>query len=86
MGKARRKLAAARKECFDKINNKEEPDPCNSVEYFANVKQESTEYDEESVYLLQQELFKYCYNGSFPLCEFLDKQNTINYIKHVIKK
>jgi hypothetical protein len=86
MGKARRKLAAARKECFDKINHKDEPEKDNPGEYFANIKQKGVEYDEESVYLLQQELFKYCYDGSFPLCEFLDKQNTINYIKHVIKK
>jgi len=86
MGKARRKLAAARKECFDKLNPKDKIDSGDSAEYFENLKQEQLEYDEESVYLVQQELFNYCSNGSFQLCEFLDPQNTMRYIKHVLNK
>ncbi len=86
MGKAKRLLNAARKEVFKDINRKynQEPDPV----YYHDNYDEDQDSDTKLIdlaYDIRQALFEYANETAYPLCEYLDMDNMINYIEWVLE-
>jgi len=83
MGKAKRKLMAARKACYERIDDgrpKEAP-----PDYKAK-KLEAEMYDTDTACILQQRLIAYAEENNWPLCEFLDLENVENFIHWILAK
>ena len=86
MGKAKRLLNAARKEVFKDINRKynQEPDHV----YYHDTHEDDHDSDTKLIdlsYDIRQALFEYANETAYPLCEYLDMDNMINYIKWVLE-
>lgn len=81
MGKAKRKLNAARKACYDPIDDgrSQEAPPDYKAERL-----ESEYYDIESSLLIQRRLIEYANKECWPLCEFLDITNTENFMHWIL--
>ncbi len=84
MGKAKRQLNAARKEIFKEIGSKYSPSE--SIEFESNSSLEAVKDAKiiDLAYYIRQSLFEYIDETAYPLCEYLDIDNMINYVKWVI--
>jgi hypothetical protein len=87
MGKAKRKLNAARKQVFKKIEHQYNPKPV-PIQY---------QYDPEIgidddtklinlAYEARQTLLDYTNYSAYPLCEYLDMDNMINYLEWILTR
>ena len=85
MGKAKRQLNAARKEAFKEINRKynQEPDPVHYHDTYEDDMDEGTKLI-DLAYDIRQTLFEYANDTAYPLCEYLDMDNMINYVEWVL--
>ena len=82
MGKAKRKLNAARKEIFREMCRKGEP----IGKYYMNV---NTTMDENTklcdlAFEIRTALFTFVDETGYPLCEYLDIDNVVNYLRWVL--
>ena len=89
MGKARRKLKAARKEVSKAIikqyGNKSYGDSNN---YFISKKVDQRDPKTmlaDTAWELRKTLFEYVDDMAYPLCEYLDMTNTINFVEWVLR-
>lgn len=80
MGKAKRKLMAAREDCYDPICN-EPPEVHEDPEYKRQLEEEKII---DTSVLLRDRLMDYTEHGAYPLCEFLDINNVKNYVRWVL--
>ena len=80
MGKAKRKLMAARADCYDPICD-EPPEVHDDPEYKRQVEEEKIM---DTSVLLRARLMDYTEHGAYPLCEFLDINNVENYVRWVL--
>lgn len=86
MGKAKRLLNAARKEVFNDVKNQYNNEL--DQEYDHGIYEDDNDVDKKIVdlsYDIREALFDYTNNTSYPLCEYLDIENMINYIKWVLR-
>ena len=84
MGKAKRQLNAARKEIFKEIRSKYNSP---SDEPKASASRDEAVNDAKIIdlaYYIRQSLFDYIDETAYPLCEYLDIENMINYVKWVV--
>jgi len=86
MGKASRQLNQARQECYE-IN--EDTNNYSSDKDLEELKQEAKElndsYDRETAEIIRAQLIEYAQNGAYPLCEYLDIENTTSFTKWLLK-
>ena len=85
MGKAKRILNAARKEIFKEIGRKynQEPDPVHYHDTYEDDVDEDTKLI-DLAYEIRRALFEHVNETAYPLCEYLDIDNMINYIEWVL--
>lgn len=82
MGKAKRKLIAARKAYYDYVY-----DDCDLEEQqpdFETKRIETEMYNTDTAFILQQRLIEYAMENNWPLCEFLDLENVENFIQWML--
>lgn len=88
MGKASRQLNQARQECYE-INENTYNYSDKDLEDLEELKQEAKElnesYDRETAEIIRTQLIDYSQNGAYPLCEYLDIENTTNFTKWLLK-
>ena len=86
MGKASRQLNQARQECYDtneNINNNYSD--IDSEELKEEARELKDSYDRETAEIIRSQIIEYAQNGAYPLCEYLDIENTTNFTKWLIK-
>ena len=82
MGKAQKLLNAQRKICFNEIEQKYEENYSDDEE--VTVENESCNIVFDTALTLRELLFKYVENNGCSLCEYLDEDNTYNFIDWVV--
>ena len=86
MGKAKRKLNAARKQVFKQINQQYNPKPA-PIQYQDTAEDEIDDGTKliDLAYNVHQALLDYANNTAYPLCEYLDMDNMINYLEWILR-
>ncbi len=84
MGKAKRQLNAVRKEIFKEIERKYSPSEHESNSSLESNNEEKDTKIIDLAYYIRQALFDYIDETAYPLCEYLDINNMINYVKWVV--
>ena len=86
MGKAKRQINAARKKIFAEISRQysQEPDYLGHDAYIKVAVDPATTLV-NLVHDIRQSLFEYVDKTAYPLCEYLDMDNMINYVEWVLK-
>lgn len=82
MGKSKRKLMAARRACYEPIDNGPPPEVPEDPEYERRLEEEKIM---DTAILLRTRLIDYAEHGAYPLCEFLDIENVENYVRWVLQ-
>ena len=86
MGKAKRQLNEARKEIFSEISRKYENETYSDQELDTYTEEEDVGHKIiELSYDIRETLFKYVDDVGYPLCEYLDMDNMINYVEWLLK-
>ena len=86
MGKAKRLLNEARKEVFVQISRKYEGDPDfqdDDITIYTDDQDETMKIIDLS-WDIRETLFEYVNDVAYPLCEYLDMDNMINYVEWVL--
>lgn len=89
MGKANRLLNEARKEVFAEISSKY--DDSSNVHDDDDITTYTDEEDETMKIIdlswdIRETLFEYVNDVAYPLCEYLDMDNMINYVEWVLEQ
>jgi len=86
MGKAQKLLNAQRKICFTEIEQKYEENYSDDDDEEVTVENENESCDIvfDTALTLRELLFKYVENNGCSLCEYLDEDNTYNFIDWVV--
>ena len=85
MGKAKRKINAARKEIFKEISSQYSQKPDNEYEKTCKVVEDPDTILRDLAYHIRESLFEYVNETAHPLCEYLDIDNMINYIEWIVE-
>ena len=86
MGKAKRLLNEARKEVFAQISRKYEGDTDlqdDDITIYTDDQDETMKIIDLS-WDIRETLFEYVNDVAYPLCEYLDMDNMINYVEWVL--
>tara|TARA_Y100000389_G_scaffold190247_1_gene214902 strand:+ start:699 stop:953 length:255 start_codon:yes stop_codon:yes gene_type:complete len=84
MGKSRRELNKALKECYaDEVQD-------NNDDYDIGTEEDNIKEEEEKIQTvtmnIKTELTNYIQDNGLPLCEYLDYDNINQYIRYILKK
>jgi hypothetical protein len=85
MGKASRQLNQARQECYETNENTYNYSDKDLEELKQEAKELNESYDRETAEIIRTQLIEYSQNGAYPLCEYLDIENTTNFTKWLLK-
>lgn len=85
MGKASRQLNQARQECYETIEDTNNYSDKDSEEVKQEARELNDSYDRETAEIIRTQLIEYSQNGAYPLCEYLDIENTTNFTKWLLK-
>ncbi len=89
MGKAKRLLNQARHEIFSEISRKYDNTYMEDKDTYVDVDED--EHDEATKIIdlawdIRETLFTYVNDIAYPLCEYLDMDNMINYVEWVLEQ
>ena len=79
MGKSKRKLINALRECYE---HKDDDDDL--MEEPMDLEYEKEECLIDTAFLIRNRLIRYTEEGAYPLCEFLDYDNVENFLRWVL--
>ena len=85
MGKAKRQLNAERKVVFAEINEYYSVFTDTGIAKIIRTEETEEFKINELAWNIREMLFEYAHTGAYPLCEYLDIDNIINYIKWTVK-
>lgn len=91
MGKATRLLNQARQEIFSEISRKYDNTYVEDEDEDAYKDEHEDEHDEATKIIdlawdIRETLFTYVNDIAYPLCEYLDMDNMINYVEWVLEQ
>ena len=91
MGKAKRKLNAARKVVFKDITQQYNPedkykDDIIQAGIILVDRRDSRTKLFDTSWDMRQEMFEYVEGAGYPMCEYLDIDNMVNFVEWVLKK
>lgn len=85
MGKAKRQLNNERKAVFAEINDYYSVFTDTGIVKIINAEETEEFKINELAWNIREMLFEYVHTNAYPLCEYLDIDNIINYIKWTVK-
>ena len=89
MGKAKRQLNAARKEIFDGLRVKDAAPASPPTDPYLDALERESFHRQlviDAAFRTRSMIFSYVENNMYPLCEFLDLDNLINYIEWLLNR
>lgn len=85
MGKAKRKLNAARKAYFSEISKEDRiSDDIDDIDDIDDLDDSEDHRLLYTAFDIRSSLFQYVEENSYPLCEYLDLESVIQYVKWVV--
>ena len=90
MGKAKRKLNAARKVVFKDISSQYNPQDKYQNDVIPNTIKCVDRRDNrtklfDTAWDMRQEMFEYVEGAGYPMCEYLDIDNMVNFVEWILR-